>query len=198
MDKFTLFWGGPFSQWSSSCFKVDKVEYDTAEKWMMACKARLFKDEEMLLKIMGTSDPKTIKAYGKQVMDFKKEVWEEIQANGKPRCWNYVYRGSYAKYIQNPTLLQILYDTTGTELVEASPYDVIWGIGLGETDPKALDRSQWRGTNWLGEVLTQLREDLMTGRVWTGWNGLIDFVSVKEPYICLDKIPDVDKIPKII
>ena len=135
---------------------------------MMACKARLFKDEEALVKIMGTHDPQTIKAYGKKVENFKKEVWEEIQSNGKPRCWNYVYHGSFAKYTQNPGLLSILYATEGVEIVEASPYDCIWGIGLSETDPKALDKSTWRGTNWLGEVLTVLRDDLMLGRPLTG------------------------------
>jgi ribA/ribD-fused uncharacterized protein len=50
--------------------------------------------------------------------------------------------------------------TKGKTLVEASPYDKIWGIGRGEDDPKALSRDTWDGLNWLGEVCTQLREDL--------------------------------------
>ena len=174
MDSFHLFWGGPFSQWYSAPFRIDKVEYNTAEKWMMACKARLFDDQETLKKIMDESDPSKQKKLGKIVANFKKEVWEEIQANGKPRCWNFVYRGNFAKFTQNPGLLGELYNTKGKEITEASPYDFLWGIGLGENDPKALDKSQWRGKNWLGEVLTQLREDLLLGRVWTGWNGLLN------------------------
>lgn len=173
MDKFYLFWGGIYSQWYTAPFKVDKITYNTAEQWMMACKARLFDDQETLKKIMDESDPSKQKKLGKIVANFNKEVWEEIQANGKPRCWNFVYRGNFAKFTQNPGLLGELFATVGQELVEASPYDCIWGIGLGEENPDALDRAKWRGTNWLGEVITQLREDLMNGRVWTGWQGLV-------------------------
>ncbi len=51
--------------------------------------------------------------------------------------------------------------TKGTTLVEASPRDTIWGIGLGARTKKAVDRKQWRGSNWLGEALTQVREELL-------------------------------------
>lgn len=52
-------------------------------------------------------------------------------------------------------------DTAGTTLVEASPYDRIWGIGLAASNPKALDRKMWRGTNWLGQALTEVREEIV-------------------------------------
>ena len=45
-------------------------------------------------------------------------------------------------------------------LVEASPRDRTWGIGLGASNPKATDKRLWRGSNWLGEILTQVREEL--------------------------------------
>lgn len=163
MEKFTLFWGGPFSQWNEDGFVINNVRYNCAEQWMMAEKARLFGDDACERAILESKDPREQKGFGKQVRNFNKARWEAIEDNGKPYCWNVVYQGNYAKFSQNPGLKEVLFETAGTTLVEASPYDCIWGIGLGEDDEKALDRSQWRGTNWLGDVLTTLREDLMKG-----------------------------------
>jgi ribA/ribD-fused uncharacterized protein len=72
-----------------------------------------------------------------------------------------VYQGSKAKFSQNSSLKKELLATKGYTLVESSPYDNIWGIGLKEGDPRTLDRSTWQGTNWLGEVLTNLREEFL-------------------------------------
>lgn len=154
-EKFTLFWGGP------NDFTIGGIRYNTAEQWMMAEKARLFNDTEIEVSILRTNDPREQKGYGRQVKGFDKKKWEAIEENGKPYCWNIVYQGNYAKFSQNPGLKEVLLETAGTILVEASPYDKIWGIGLGENDEDALDRDKWRGTNWLGEVLTQLREDFI-------------------------------------
>lgn len=57
-------------------------------------------------------------------------------------------------------LKRALLATGGTTLVEASPGDTIWGIGLRASNPKASRRDQWRGTNWLGEILTQVRTEM--------------------------------------
>ncbi|MHA2427588.1 MAG: NADAR family protein, partial [Candidatus Hermodarchaeia archaeon] len=160
-EKFTLFWAGPFSQWLRADMEIDGVFYNCCEQYMMAEKARLFGDQEALEQIMATSEPKEQKAWGRKVQGFVKEEWERIEENGKPFCWNAVYKANYHKFTQNKGLRHELFSTAGTTLVEASPYDDVWGIKLGEEDPRALDRSQWQGTNWLGEVLTQLREDLM-------------------------------------
>jgi ribA/ribD-fused uncharacterized protein len=141
--------------------EIDGVFYNCCEQYMMAEKARLFGDQEALEQIMATSEPKEQKAWGRKVQGFVKEEWERIEENGKPFCWNAVYKANYHKFTQNKGLRHELFSTAGTTLVEASPYDDVWGIKLGEEDPRALDRSQWQGTNWLGEVLTQLREDLM-------------------------------------
>ena len=53
------------------------------------------------------------------------EVWEEEDESGLPRCWRIVWRGNQAKFTQNPELLQLLLDTRGTTLAEASPTDCI-------------------------------------------------------------------------
>ena len=153
-EKFTFFWNGPFSNWHPATFVADGVKYNCSEQYMMAEKARLFKDEASLKKIMASDSPKEQKACGRKISGFDKERWELI-ARGV------VYKGCYEKFNQNLDLLKKLLDTAGTTLVEASPYDCIWGIGLAETNPKALDRATWRGKNWLGETLTKIREDLL-------------------------------------
>ena len=164
MEEFTLFWGGPFSQWNTDGFDIDGVHYCTAEQWMMASKARLFGDDAVEKAILETTSPSDQKALGKMVKGFDKAKWEAIEENGKPYCWNIVYQGNSAKFRQNPGLMAFLLETVGTTLVEASPYDKIWGIGLGEDDPDAKDRSKWKGINWLGDVLTHLRDDILRER----------------------------------
>jgi ribA/ribD-fused uncharacterized protein len=154
MEKYTFFWGGPFSQWARSPFVVDGVNYNTAEQFMMAQKALLFKDHEVFKKIIKSKKPAEQKALGRQVKNFDGELWES-------KCKEIVYQGNYAKFTQNKSLYNALMETRGTELVEASPEDKIWGIGLHKNDPRSLDKSQWLGTNWLGEIITKVREDLI-------------------------------------
>ncbi|MEQ9503453.1 MAG: NADAR family protein [Deltaproteobacteria bacterium] len=160
-ERFTLFWDGPFSQWHASYFEVDGVEYNCAEQFMMAEKARLFGDDDTLERIMEAESPRTQKRLGRVVDGFDVSVWEEEEDDGMPRCWNIVWRGNMAKFTQNDHLRDALFETAGTTLVEASPEDRIWGIGLAEDDPRALDRASWQGLNWLGEVLTDVRDQLM-------------------------------------
>lgn len=154
MEEFTFFWDGPFSQWEPSHFLLDEVEYSCAEQYMMAEKARLFGDDQALEQILEAEDPRTQKRLGRLVEGFDADEWEQDQDNGRPYCWNVVWRGTMAKFSQNPHLLEDLLATGGTTLVEASPHDRIWGIGLRAGDPRAGSREGWLGRNWLGEVLT--------------------------------------------
>jgi len=157
MEKFTFFYGGFMSQWWRSSFGVDGVIYNTAEQYMMAEKARLFGDAAMEAKILSATDPKDQKKYGRLVEGFDKEKWNAVARE-------IVYKGNYNKFVQNPHLMEQLLETAGTTLVEASPYDEVWGIKLSETDPRRLDRATWQGTNWLGQVLTKLRDDFLSGK----------------------------------
>jgi len=159
-EEYTFFWDGPFSQWESSDFELDGVEYGCAEQAMMAEKARLFDDEETLDQIMDSDDPSVQKKLGRLVQDFDQDIWEEEEDNGYPRCWNIVWRINMAKFSQNQHLLQELLDTGDTLCVEASPYDTVWGIGMRESDPGIQNPGNWRGTNWLGEVITVVRSFL--------------------------------------
>ena len=121
---------------------------------MMYAKARQFGDMEVANKILLTQDPMEQKRLGRQVKGFDKEVWD-----GRAR--HTVYVGSKERFTQNEFAYDVLIDTQGTELVEAAPRDAIWGVGLSENDPRIDDPRNWKGTNWLGQVLTKLRNDLI-------------------------------------
>jgi ribA/ribD-fused uncharacterized protein len=155
--KYTFFYKtrSPFSNWHPSIFEDETgIEYNCSEQYMMYQKALLFGDKEILAEILDTPDPREQKALGRKIKGFDSKIWE---ANAK----RIVYEGCKLKFEQNPHLLNKLLETEGTLLVEASPYDKIWGIGLGEDDPRIQDPKNWQGTNWLGEVLTDLRENLI-------------------------------------
>ena len=157
MEKFTFFWHGPFSQWFPSSFHDNGTVYNCAEQFMMAQKAIMFKDWESLDKIMQTNDPSIQKKLGRQVKNFNLQEWESS-------AQSIVYLGNMLKFKQNEPLLNELLKTEGTTLVEASPYDKIWGIGLAENDSRALSRDTWLGKNLLGQILTKVRESIINER----------------------------------
>jgi len=153
-DRFTFFWQrfSVFSQWHPAVFRIAGVTYNCAEQYMMAAKARKFGDVDTLICILNADDPKKQKQLGRVVVDFDQDVWTKAARD-------YVYLGTWAKFSQNPGMKEALLATAGTTLVEASPYDSIWGIGLRSDDPRADDRSTWLGHNWLGEILTHVRDE---------------------------------------
>jgi len=166
-ERFTFFWSGPFSQWHPSRFTVDGTIYVTAEQYMMAEKARLFRDEEIRERILAATDPRDQKALGRKVRFFDADRWNAVARD-------IVYRGNRAKFTTHRDLLTVLLETEGSTIVEASPLDTIWGIGLAADSPDARDRTRWRGTNWLGEVLTQLRDALIAEQQAGGIAELVD------------------------
>lgn len=145
-----------FSQWYASPFAVDGVRYATAEHWMMAEKARLFGDEAALAKVLASGDPDAAKAAGRAVVDFDDARWRSHRET-------IVFRGNLAKFEQHPALREFLRATGDRILVEASPVDAIWGIGLAAADPRAQDPTQWRGLNLLGFALMRVREAIRGG-----------------------------------
>lgn len=161
-----LFWGHRgrsgevgkevLSQWWPVRFEVDGVGYASAEQWMMAGKARLFGDDAMLARILATDDPSTAKRLGRKVRGFEQARWA---AHG----FELVVEGNVAKFGQHPALAAYLASTRGRVLVEASPTDRIWGIGLAAADPRASDPAQWQGSNLLGFALMEARQRLAPG-----------------------------------
>lgn len=71
-----------------------------------------------------------------------------------------VAEGSYHKFSQNPRLRDFLLATGEKVLVEASPYDQVWSIGMSAEDERAKAPRQWAGTNWLGWCLMEARDRL--------------------------------------
>lgn len=128
------------------------ITYSCAEQYMMAKKASLFDDAEIQELIMNANHPRDMQRLGREVRGFDRITWN---AN----AIQIVYQANMYKFLQNNQLLENLVSTRGTVLVEASPYDTIWGIGLDENDPLALNKATWRGLNWLGYTLTSLRDN---------------------------------------
>lgn len=159
MSRFTFFFteASPFSQWYRCSFTASEVTFNCAEQYMMHGKAVLFGDAEVAAQIIATAHPKQQKALGRKVKNFDDKVWKREREA-------IVLAGSRLKYTQNPELKELLLATAGTELVEASPYDRIWGIGLSAKDPRAQDPATWKGQNLLGKILTKLREELLAAR----------------------------------
>jgi len=165
--KYLHFWGhqpqrdgsigaGCLSQWWPAPFVVDGRTYATAEHWMMWSKAILFDDAEIAEKVLEPSHPRQAKALGRQVRGFDQQTWDDNR-------YAIVVAGSVAKFGQHDDLRAHLLGTGKRVLVEASPVDRIWGIGLAVDDPGAADPARWRGLNLLGFALMEAREVLRAG-----------------------------------
>ncbi len=154
-ETMVLFWQPPgiFGQWTHSPFIVDGVPYVCGEQFMMAEKARLFGDSEVRARILKSDSPREQKALGRQVRGFEQAVWERERLP-------IVIRGNRAKFGQDPELRRALLATGARRMVEASPLDRIWGVGLRADDPRVHDPQQWRGLNLLGDALETVRDQL--------------------------------------
>ncbi len=149
-----------FSQWYMKPFMVDGHRYNCMEQYMMSEKALLFKDMDILKQILSSHDPATCKKLGRKVRNFDSEKWNE-------HSQNIVFKGNYAKFSQNPRLKELLLATGDKVLVEASPFDKIWGIGMRESKP-AQDHRNWRGKNQLGYTLTRVKKAIIADAILNG------------------------------
>ena len=163
-SKFLFFWGHQpnkdgsisktcFSQWWLSSFKVDGITYKTAEHWMMAKKAALFNDNEILEKIILAKSPDEAKKLGREVKNYEDQLW---LANR----YEIVKEGNYQKFSQNADLKKFLINTNDRILVEASPVDPIWGIGMAGDHKDVMNPAKWKGLNLLGFALMEVRDEL--------------------------------------
>lgn len=154
-DNFTFFFKGEFSQWFPSEFSYGGVDFPTAEHFTMYMKAELFNDPKIARKIAAEPNPRYAKELGREVRGFSQARWDMYK-------YAIVQMGNYLKFNYHKELLEKLLATGETLLVEASPVDTVWGIGLGmeEDIEKLKNKSNWRGHNLLGRVLTDVREVL--------------------------------------
>ena len=165
-------------QWQLSEFSVDMDDYCCAEQYMMAEKARLFKDEEICNVIMKSKDPKEMKSLGKKAKNFDQAVWDKAK-------YSIVLNGNYYKFSQNKNIRDYLLSTENKVLVEASPRDTIWGIGLGKGNEKAYNPNTWRGKNLLGFALMEVRDEIR--KVYKNYDK-INWDKVFEKYgVCIYK-----------
>jgi len=162
--KYLFFWGHQksrsgevtaacFSQWWAAPFAVEGVHYNTTEHWMMAQKALLFDNADIYQQIIAARSPAEAKALGRQVRNFDEAVWNANRSA-------IVVRGNLEKFSQHRDLQEFLLHTKDRILIEASPVDSIWGIGLAADTSQAENPRQWNGLNLLGFALMEVRDQL--------------------------------------
>lgn len=144
------------SQWWSSPFTVDGVTYSSAEHWMMAGKAKLFNDQQRFEEIVQSKDPKKVKAIGRRITPFDDTTWVANR-------FDIVVQGNYHKFTQHDQLKSFLLKTGNKILVEASPVDRIWGVGLAADHQNINNPLLWKGENLLGFALMNVREMIKKG-----------------------------------
>lgn len=147
------FWGTYLSNWYKCSFKDSQFSYPNSEAYLMTQKAILFGDIDSATKIMKTSDPKEQKALGRLVKGFNEGLWNQNKLD-------IMIKGLILKFEQNESLKRQLLATGEKILVEGSPYDKIWGVGLHYTDQLILEEKNWKGENLLGKALVNVREYL--------------------------------------
>jgi ribA/ribD-fused uncharacterized protein len=163
-NKFLFFWGHQpskdgiitktcFSQWWESAFVVEEIEYNSAEHWMMAKKALLFNDETIFKKIIEVKSPAEAKKLGREVQNYNDEIWLENR-------YQIVKEGNLHKFSQHQDLKEFLLNTKDRILVEASPVDAIWGIGMASDHQDINNPKKWSGLNLLGFALMEVRDEL--------------------------------------
>jgi ribA/ribD-fused uncharacterized protein len=164
--KFVFFWGHTarpdgslsaacFSQWWPARFAADGHTFRSAEHYMMWRKACLFGDEQRAAAILQAHSPAQAKSLGRQVAGFTEDLWVANR-------WQIVVDASIAKFGSDEHLRGYLAGSKRRVLVEASPVDRVWGIGLATDSDQAGEPAQWRGLNLLGFALMEARHRLLS------------------------------------
>ena len=152
-DNMTVFWGqnSPLSNHHPASFLQNGTLFNCVEQFYMYSMAEHAGDKYKAQAIMDTENPITQKQIAKGITLSKE--WKNMSVN-------IMKTGLIAKFSQNEILKDFLLDTKETELIEASPYDKFWGIGLSMDTPEVFDKTKWKGKNMLGQLLQTVRNTL--------------------------------------
>lgn len=154
--EYIFFWGDIFSNFHPAQFEIDGIHFESSEQAYMFFKAVYFDDMDTAMKILEAKTPGKCKRLGRKVIGFDDKQWRMVSMD-------YMEIACFAKFAQNADLYDGLAETTDKILVEASPRDCYWGIGIGADDSSRFDEDKWQGENKLGIVLMDIRKQLCQG-----------------------------------
>lgn len=158
-DKYVFFYKDWLSNYQRTKIKYKflgrEYEFSSTEQAFMFVKAMTFGDRYIANKILETDNPNEARKLGRQVRNYDDKTWDKVR-------WLVFYNLNILKYTQDEKLKKMLLDPKfdGKTFVEASPIDKIWGVGLDENNPLIEDEKNWRGTNYLGDIITKVRNKL--------------------------------------
>lgn len=152
-DTHVYFWRNkaPFSNFYRRPFTYKGYDLQFSEQGFMLEKANLF-DLSKVEAIARAIQPDKAKALGRAVQNYDDAVWSSVR-------YDKMVEVLRAKF-KEPLMRNILLRTGDRVIVEASPYDRVWGVGLGMEDARILDEKNWRGQNLLGKALMDIRAEL--------------------------------------
>lgn len=143
-----------FSNWFRAPFTYAGRTYSSIETYMMIQKVELFDEYGLAEKIAEADDAAEAKKIGRTPMaKFNPQLWSKAG-------YNVVKRGVRAKFQQYPEYAEVLINTGEDLIAECNAADPIWGIALALDDERRFDVSCWAGTNQLGRILMEVREEL--------------------------------------
>ena len=155
-NEFVFFWQDEdyLSNFYPSPFTIDGIEFSCNEQWFMYSKAKLFGDLSSMELILKETVPLKIKWLGRAVIGFEEQQWATHRED-------IMKVGLLEKFQQNSRLKSLLEATGTREIVEASPFDKVWGVGMAQDHPCIENRRKWKGQNLLGIALVKVREQLL-------------------------------------
>ena len=135
-------------------FYLSGLHFTSVTHYLHYKKAIVFENDKIARMILETDDIIIQAQLAAQIRRFCQRAWKEL-------CLKAFFDGTIAKFEHHSDLKDALLEKTGTLFVQAGQYDSVWGNGLRPDDPDNHNLSAWRGSNWGGYLLTEVREHLL-------------------------------------
>ena len=145
----------PLSNMFDCDFVVDGVWYHTTEQFIVVQKAMLFGDADIISQVRQLRNPVQMKQRGKEIKGLNRDEWH-VKAPAL------ILPGLLAKFEQVNVCRAMLLATGDRLLVEASPHDLFWGVGIGLNDVRLWNRKYHRGHNMMGKLLMTVRDEIVS------------------------------------